>query len=531
MLIRTNTIAPLAVILLSVGGCHSFAPVVQHQCHGASLFSSTAAAEQKDVSKLPLPPNPEKKDISELPLPPNLGMNLYRNIRDTFSYLSNPDRFVADRSAKLGPIFLAYQFFKPTVYCGGKENVAEFISGTELKNKVIHPALPESFVELHTKWGALNMDATESMFKEARVLFGDVLSSREALEQYSAAADREISDYVDNLAERVKTNPQQPIYLAPELKSLCLQIFSKIFSGEGLSEQQMQQFNDYNDALLALSKGTDQYKKGKTALDELRVEMLRRFRALDDPNIPSDTPGKWYHDQIFGRENFDNEERIATGMVLFIWGAFIECASLCVDSLALSYKYGLQEKIDGVREEYATGQATGLSSSDPKFWNANDMPYTNGILRETLRTAPPGAGVPRFSYDDFELAGYRIPANYPVMLDPRIGNMDANLYTKPEQFEPLRWVPTKAKESACPFQGSALNLGIGSWFPGGFGAHQCPGVPLAELVGRMFITKISNEFDAWEFSGEGLDKSGDIDYVKIPVRIPRDDFGMRFTLN
>ncbi|EED95462.1 hypothetical protein THAPSDRAFT_261525 [Thalassiosira pseudonana CCMP1335] len=159
------------------------------------------------------------------------------------------------------------------------------------------------------------------------------------------------------------------------------------------------------------------------------------------------------------------------------------------------------------------------------------MPYTNGILRETLRTAPPGAGVPRFSYDDFELAGYRIPANYPVMLDPRIGNMDANLYTKPEQFEPLRWVPTKAKESACPFQGSALNLGIGSWFPGGFGAHQCPGVPLAELVGRMFITKISNEFDAWEFSGEGLDKSGDIDYVKIPVRIPRDDFGMRFTLN
>ena len=115
------------------------------------------------------------------------------------------------------------------------------------------------------------MDANESMFKEARQLFGDVLSSREALEQYSQAADKEVQAYVDGLARRVKNNPRQPIYLAPELKSLCLQIFSKIFSGEGLDEKQEQQFNDYNNALLALSRGTGQYKKGRAALDNLRI--------------------------------------------------------------------------------------------------------------------------------------------------------------------------------------------------------------------------------------------------------------------
>lgn len=92
-----------------------------------------------------------KRDISDLPLPPNQGMNFFRNIRDSVSYLSNPDRFVADRSAKLGPVFLSYQFFKPAVFCGGQQNVQEFISGTELKSKVIYPALPEIFVELHTK--------------------------------------------------------------------------------------------------------------------------------------------------------------------------------------------------------------------------------------------------------------------------------------------------------------------------------------------------------------------------------------------
>lgn len=256
------------------------------------------------------------------------------------------------------------------------------------------------------------MDITEPMFKEARILFGDVLSSREAIEQYSTAADKEISAYVDDLAKRVQENPAQPIYLAPELKSLCLQVFSKIFSGEGLSKEQEQQFEDYNGALLALSKGTDQYKKGRSALDDLRVEMLRRFRALDDPSIDPETPGKWYHDQIYGRENFENEERICTGMVLFIWGAYIECASLCADALALSYVNELQENIDHIRAEYASRQALGLSTSAPKFWN--DMPFTNGILRETLRTEPPGAGVPRSSNDDFELSGYRIPAGTPV---------------------------------------------------------------------------------------------------------------------
>lgn len=97
----------------------------------------------------------------------------------------------------------------------------------------------------------------------------------------------------------------------------------------------------------------------------------------------------------------------------------------------------------------------------------------------------------------------------------------------------VRWVPPKAEDkssSACPFRGTALNLGPGSWFPGGFGAHQCPGVPLAELVGRMYLAKMANKFDSWKFSGEGLTKDGKIDYVKIPVRIPPDNFGMLLTL-
>lgn len=148
----------------------------------------------------------------------------------------DPDRFVKDRTEKLGPVFLAYNFFAPTVFVGGKEAVKDFITGTEIKASVTQPALPESFVNLHTKWGALNMPITEPMFREARELFGDVLSSREAMDMYSVIAEREIEAYVNELAERVERDPSQPIYIAKELKSVCLQMLARSFQDRDLRQ-------------------------------------------------------------------------------------------------------------------------------------------------------------------------------------------------------------------------------------------------------------------------------------------------------
>ena len=224
------------------------------------------------------------------------------------------------------------------------------------------------------------------------------------------------------------------------------------------------------------------------------------------------------------------------------------------DSLAMQYKKNID--LENVRTEFKSRLDGDLNQNEPGFWKEKEFAYTNGVLRETLRLYPPGAGVPRSGPQDFALAGYRIPAGTPVMLDPRIGNLDPELYESPEEFEPLRWVPenkSSLESSGCPFQGTALKLGMGSWFPGGHGAHKCPGVPLAELTSRIFLAKMAMKFDSWSFSGEGLTKEGDIgrfdrsfnrqlsltcstscvffqDYVKIPVRIPPDSFGMIFKL-
>jgi hypothetical protein len=173
----------LLILLNRTADCfafHASTPLpVRRGVAEAALFSKSAEVEEKpDVSKLSLPPNQGQNFVLFLCLVVvlphvershrlftlssiHVRMNLYRNIRDSISYLTNPDRFVADRSSKLGPIFLSYQFFRPTVFLGGQKNVQQFISRTELKNSVVYPALPDTFLELHTKWGALNMDSTQ----------------------------------------------------------------------------------------------------------------------------------------------------------------------------------------------------------------------------------------------------------------------------------------------------------------------------------------------------------------------------------
>jgi hypothetical protein len=309
-------------------------------------------------------------------------------------------------------------------------------------------------------------------------------------------------------------------------------------------------FLDYNSALLSLSKNSNQYKKGQEALDSLSTEMLRRFRkmelkqqqqqqtttAAENSYEKYDSPDMYVLSIFQNQEGYvdvGNYERISVGMLLMIWGAYVECAALMICSAVNM----IQQKIDPTstvyREMMEIESMYNWKKTDIEYWDS--MKYTTGILRESLRLVPPGAGVPRYGEIDFSLGGYRIPAGKSIILDPRIGNKDSSLFEQADVFEPLRWVPNPegmtSSTSTCPFAGTALKLGVGSWFPGGNGAHRCPGIPLAELISTMFLASLSSKFQQWEFSGSGLTKDGTKpQYVEIPIKICPDDLGLKFTL-
>lgn len=302
-------------------------------------------------------------------------------------------------------------------------------------------------------------------------------------------------------------------------------------------------FLDYNAALLSLSKNSNQYKKGQAALESLSAEMLHRFRKMESKQASNEASSILSPDMLVlsafqnqeGYVDVGNYERISVSMVLLIWGAYVECASLMVDSAVNMIMQRIDPTTTVLREMKELETVRGLNRTDLKYWDG--MKYTTGILRESLRLVPPGAGVPRYGEVDISLGGYRIPAGKSIMLDPRIGNRDPTLFEQAEIFEPLRWVPNEgstqssSSSSSCPFAGTALRLGVGSWFPGGNGAHRCPGIPLAELVSTMFLASLSEKFVRWELSGSGLTNDGSKPrYVEIPIKICPDDLGLKFTI-
>lgn len=496
-----------------------------------ALASSAAAFQQPQLlHKTRFTTRLCSTPVKDLPLPPQKG-GVGRRVRDLVGYMKDPDGFIRTRSNELGPIFRMYYFFKPVVVVGGQEGVNEFAGEREIQSKVITSDMPDPFKELHTKWGALNMDPTDEIYQQARAMFRDVLTTSDALNSHTKTLEPFVEEYVEDLVQRVKEDPDQEFFLVPELKDFCLQAFSKIFTGKGLTPEQVQMYIDYNNALLSLSKRSKGFEKGKEALETLKAENIERFAALED--LPEDAPGKFLHSKLTGREGFEDPDRIGVATLLFVWAAYAESAALVCDAMVLLLQESKVGARDGIVAELQRVSSSPSSSSsskqDYKFWKS--MKYTVGVLRETLRLRPPSASVPRYGDEDFALQGYRVPARLAVIMDPRYGNVDPNVFVEPLRFEPNRWVKNKSgSSSSCPFAGTALSLGKGSFFPGSYGAHQCPGIGLSELVCSMLLAKISNRFESWSLSGSGLSKDGDVQYVTIPIKIPNDNLGFKFKL-
>lgn len=443
----------------------------------------------------------------------------FRNLRDSLAYFKDPDRFVEERSKELGPVFQAFTFFRPTVFIGGREAVAEFVTEEITGGSVQKSCLPEIFSELHTEWGALNLAATSTRFQQARQALTQVLSSPEAFAAHGPIIDKFLEKYITDLVSRAKSSDAKPIYIIQELKSLNLQLFSNIFTGKGLTKEQEQLFDDYNSGLLSLTRNSKSYKKGSRALQLLVEEFLKRYKtyATADQNTREDNYVCNTYNQ-FQKNDPSNwpDERIASSLVLLVWGAYIEVAALCSSVLVMMMNQETERRdfiMKNILEEV----------------NDAKRPFIKGVIRESLRLRPPNSGGFRENENEFEIAGYRIPAKMVVSADPRIGNMDESLFTEHKSFFPERWMEVAPKASTCPVTGTARKLGLGSWFPGGIGAHQCPGMGLAEAIGESFVIKFCEKFSDWRCAGEGLDKQENIKDVLIPIKIPVDEFTLTVT--
>jgi len=299
-------------------------------------------------------------------------------LRESIEYLINGDKFIEDRTAEFGPVFSTTLFFRPTVVVGGQQNVAEFL---DVDAEIAESSLPPPLQELMTDKNVLLQ--TGERHAASRRMISPVLNA-DALKAYLPTIEQRADEYIENLARSDST------FLAKDLTKFCLQLFAELFSGHRLTEEQEALFTTYNAGLFALSTFDPAFVKAKAARETLEQDMERKFEAARDANeLDSPRFAAFRHVSSAIDENGFRSYSPGYAVTQFIWGAYIETASLI--SFALINLRSQPESVEGVRAEAAAaGVLDGSKTAAVQDWA---LPYTTGVLRESLRLTPP-AGEP-----------------------------------------------------------------------------------------------------------------------------------------
>ncbi len=126
-----------------------------------------------------------------------------------------------------------------------------------------------------------------------------------------------------------------------------------------------------------------------------------------------------------------------------------------------------------------------LGNRAPTTADLPRLPYTEMVVKESMRLYPPAWGVGRRAIHDFELDGYTIPAKTNLFLLQWVTQRDARFFPDPERFDPERWRTDPIRTGKIPRF---------AYFPFGGGPRVCVGAGFAMMETTLLLATIAQRF-------------------------------------
>ncbi len=126
-----------------------------------------------------------------------------------------------------------------------------------------------------------------------------------------------------------------------------------------------------------------------------------------------------------------------------------------------------------------------LGGKTPAMADLARLPYTDCVVRESMRMYPPVWIIGRRALGPFQLGNYELPAGTNVLMSQYLMHRDAKYFPEPERFDPSRWNANDPRYLALPRF---------AYFPFGGGPRVCIGAGFAMMETVLLLATIAQRF-------------------------------------
>lgn len=160
-------------------------------------------------------------------------------------------------------------------------------------------------------------------------------------------------------------------------------------------------------------------------------------------------------------------------------------------ALALTWAFLLLAEHPACEEKLAAELNSVLGDRPPTYASLSSLPYTQAIVRETLRLYPPIWMMGRQARQRCQIGGVSIPAGALMMTSQWAMHRHPRYFASPDTFRPERWENTETAE-----------LPRYAYFPFGGGPRVCIGQSFALMELVVVLATIARRFRLEPLSGQ-----------------------------
>jgi cytochrome P450 len=180
-------------------------------------------------------------------------------------------------------------------------------------------------------------------------------------------------------------------------------------------------------------------------------------------------------------------------------------------AVSLSWTWYLLSQHPEVDEKLRQELSQVLGGCTPQLEDLARLPYTDKVVKESMRLYPPAWSLARTAAKDIELGGYQLPVGSNVVMSPWILHRDPRFFDRPEEFNPERWTVDAAQ-----------HLPKFAYFPFGGGPRLCIGAAFAMMEANLLLAAIAQRFQLRLVPGHAV--------AALPSITLRPRHGMRMSL-